>query len=102
VLISSQNAEGIRRVANQKLGALIHQPDDLKKMELIKSLYVFLRNGGKLEQTMQDLNISMSGLKYRVQKLESILGKNLRDPAEAYQLLLILESMIAIGELEIR
>ena len=58
-------------------------------------------NGGKLEQTMSDLSLSMSGLRHRVTRIEGMLGKDLRDPNEAHQLLLIIKSLIAIGELTI-
>ena len=69
--------------------------------ELIKTLYVFLANGGKLQKTMDDLSLSMSGLMYRINKLEKLLKKDLRDSSQSYQLLLILDSLLALGELKI-
>ena len=74
---------------------------DEKTKELIKTLYVFLVNGGKLHKTMEDLSLSMSGLMYRVNKLENLLKKDLRDSSQSYQLLLILDSLIALGEIKI-
>ncbi|HBI03969.1 MAG TPA: PucR family transcriptional regulator, partial [Paenibacillaceae bacterium] len=66
----------------------------------LKTLYIYLLNGGKLEQTMSDLSLSMSGLRHRIKKIESLLEKDLRDSRVTHQLLLILESLIALGELE--
>lgn len=43
----------------------------------------------------------MSGLMYRVNKIESLINKDLRDSSQSYQLLLILDSLLALGELEI-
>ena len=100
VLISSKNISGIKKIAKQELGSL-YQLGDAKKNELIKTLYVFLANGGKLQQTMDDLCLSMSGLMYRINKLETLMKKDLRDPSQSYQLLLILDSLLALGELEI-
>ena len=100
VLISSKNISGIKKIAKQELGSL-YQLGDAKKNELIKTLYVFLANGGKLQQTMDDLCLSMSGLMYRINKLEALMKKDLRDPSQSYQLLLILDSLLALGELEI-
>ncbi len=100
VLISSKNISGIKKIAKQELGSL-NQLGDAKKNELIKTLYVFLSNGGKLQQTMDDLCLSMSGLMYRINKLEALMKKDLRDPSQSYQLLLILDSLLALGELEI-
>lgn len=98
-LINSSNVGTIKRMAEQELGDLI-VAEDQKKRELVKTLYFYLRNGGNLRETMEDLAISMSGLKYRLQKLEEILGKDLRKPSDTYQLFLIIESLLAIGELE--
>jgi len=73
----------------------------VKQKELLKTLYVFLSNGGKLQQTMDDLSLSMSGLMYRINKIETLINKDLRDSSQSYQLLLILDSLMALGELEI-
>ena len=50
---------------------------------------------------MSDLALSMSGLRHRIKRIESLLEKNLRDPNEMHQLLLIIKSLIALGELDI-
>ncbi|MEH7333835.1 XylR N-terminal domain-containing protein [Neobacillus drentensis] len=100
VLLNSQNISGIRLLAEQELGPLYNTKDS-KTIELLKTLYNFLLNGGKLEQTMNDLALSMSGLRHRINKIESMLEKDLRDPDAAHQLLLILKSLIALGEFDI-
>lgn len=100
VLINSKNVNGIKRIAAQELDPLFKLSPS-KQSELIKTLYVFLSNGGKLQKTMDDLCLSMSGLMYRVNKLEELLNKDLRDPQQSYQLLLVLDSLIAIGELDL-
>lgn len=100
LLINSNNMSGIKMLANQELGPLLNK-EDPKMGELMKTLYIFLLNGGKLEQTILDLSISMSGLLYRIKKIENIIDKDLRHPTDAYQLLLLIESLIALGELSL-
>lgn len=100
VLINANNVSAIKMIAEQELGAL-YQTEDSRNNELLKTLYFFLLNGGKLEQTMSDLALSMSGLRHRISKIESLLGKDLRDPNETHQLLLIIKSLIALGEVAI-
>jgi predicted hydrocarbon binding protein/sugar diacid utilization regulator len=100
VLINSNNISGIKMIAEQELGPL-YNIGDLKTVDLLKTLYIFLLNGGKLEQTMTDLALSMSGLRHRIKKIESLLEKDLRDPNESHQLILIIKSLIALGELNI-
>jgi len=98
VLINSKNISGIKLIAKQELGPLYNMTDP-KILELLKTLYSFLLNGGKLEQTMSDLSLSMSGLRHRISRIESLLEKDLRDSDEMHQLLLIIKSLIAVGEL---
>ncbi|MGE8081691.1 V4R domain-containing protein [Peribacillus loiseleuriae] len=100
MLITSENMNGIKRVAEQELGSL-YNLEDPKTVELLKTLYYFLLNGGKLEQTMNELALSMSGLRHRINKIESLLEKDLRDSNETHQLLLIIKSLIALGELNL-
>ena len=98
VLINSNNLKGIKMIAKKELGAL-YQLEDSRNIELLKTLYVFLSNGGKLEQTMGELALSISGLRHRIKKIEELLEKDLRDPEEMHQLLLILKALIALGEI---
>ncbi|MEH7177117.1 V4R domain-containing protein [Neobacillus vireti] len=100
ILINSKNVSGIKKIAKQELGPL-YKLGESKQKELLKTLYVFLSNGGKLQQTMDDLSLSMSGLMYRINKIETLINKDLRDSSQSYQLLLILDSLLALGELEI-
>ena len=100
VLINSRNISGIQMIAKKELGSL-YNTGDSRDAELLKTLYIYLSNGGKLEQTMSDLSLSMSGLRHRIKRIESLLEKDLRDPDEMHQLLLIIKSLIALGELDI-
>jgi len=100
VLINSKNISGIQMIAKKELGSL-YNTGGSRDVELLKTLYIYLSNGGKLEQTMSDLALSMSGLRHRIKRIESLLEKDLRDPDEMHQLLLIIKSLIALGELDI-
>ncbi len=44
------------------------------KVDLLNTLYVYLQNGGNLEQTADQLALSVSGLRYRMSKVDSLLG----------------------------
>ncbi|MGJ9385259.1 XylR N-terminal domain-containing protein [Salipaludibacillus sp. CF4.18] len=99
LLIQSKDKESIKLKAKQLLGPLYEGGKD--NTDFIKTLYVFLVNGGNLEKSMEELALSMSGLRYRIKKLEEVLGKDLRDPLSGYQLLLTLQVLIVEGELNI-
>lgn len=64
-------------------------------------MYIFLQNGGNLENTRMQLSLSMSGLRYRLEKIELLVGHDIRDPNINYQLLLSLQVLMASGDLSI-
>ena len=49
---------------------------------------------------MLDLNLSMSGLVYRIQKIEEMLNKDLRSSTHSFELMLLLKSLIILGKIE--
>lgn len=100
ILVHSQNKEVVEQKARHLLQPL-YTIDGAKDTEFLQTMYMFLINGGNLEKTMGDLSISMSGLRYRIDKIERLLGKNLRDPETAYELTFIMKALIAAGKLSI-
>lgn len=50
---------------------------------------------------MFDLSLSMSGLVYRIQKLEDLLNKNLRNSKDSFELMFCIEALEILGEVEI-
>lgn len=92
VLINDQNEQAIRKIARLYLGKLYENLDD-NKIELIETLYHFLDHGGNLEQTADKLALSISGLRYRMNKITDLLDHDLRDPGVQFQLLLSLKAL---------
>ncbi|MCG7335228.1 helix-turn-helix domain-containing protein [Sporosarcina sp. ACRSM] len=100
ILISSKNELAIKRYAKQLLGPLLNI-DESKNKELIKTLFVYLVHGGKIENTAHDLSLSLNGLRYRIEKIEMLLEKDFRNPVIAYQYLLTLQALTIMGEIEV-
>lgn len=98
LLPKETDLESLRYNANRELGDL-NNYDDEKVQELLKTLYVFLLNGGNLDKTRTMLNLSLSGLRHRLQNIEKQLNKDIRDPEVMYKLMLILKLLIISGEL---
>ncbi|WKA49323.1 helix-turn-helix domain-containing protein [Planococcus liqunii] len=99
-LINSKNMLTIRRIARKELEPIFELKDH-KRDELLKTLYVFLMNGGNLQQSISDLSLSMSGLMYRITRIEKLLNKELRNPAAAYELLLMLDALKILGDIDV-
>ncbi|QFK71916.1 polyketide synthase regulator [Pradoshia sp. D12] len=99
-IINQTNSSIIIEIAQRELEPILSLKPN-KKEEFLKTLYAFLNNYGNLQQTMLDLNLSMSGLVYRIQKLEELLQKDLRNSKHSFELMLLLNSLIILGEIEI-
>lgn len=100
-LINSNNKKEVERIAMHTLNLVCEELNDPKTLETLKTLYVYLLNGGNLEQTANDLALSLSGLRYRVRKMEDKFDFDLRDPKTTYQLLLSLQALISTGKLDL-
>lgn len=100
ILISSQNTEAVKRKAHYLLHPLYKNEHEYDK-ELLKTLYIFLLNGGNLQKTARQLSISFSGLRYRMDKIGYLLQKDLRHPSVHHELLLTLKALIAGGVLSL-
>jgi purine catabolism regulator len=93
VLINEQNESAIRKIVQFTLGNLCENLDK-NKVELIDTLYNFLVNGGNLEQTAENLALSISGLRYRLNKIMDLLGRrDIRDSQVQFQMLLALKAL---------
>lgn len=94
--LSNTDLDTIKQIAMEELKDLLKEGND----ELLYTLYRYLINGKHLEKTMQDLSLSMGGLQYRIRKIEDITAKNLKEFSTASYLLLLIESLITLGELK--
>ncbi|MER1988518.1 MAG: V4R domain-containing protein [Solibacillus isronensis] len=99
-LINHQNSDIIVKLAHRELEPILSLKPN-KRDEFLKTLYTFLNHNGNLNLTMVDLNLSMSGLVYRIQKIEELLDRNLRSSKNLFELILLIESLIVLGEIEI-
>lgn len=99
-LINDHNENDVRKMAKLLLGNL--EMSCQKDIDLIRTLYSFLLNGGNLEKTADELSLSISGLRYRVNKIEELLQKDIRSPIMSCQLLMAIQALIILGELNIK
>ncbi|MDA3129903.1 XylR N-terminal domain-containing protein [Aliibacillus thermotolerans] len=100
-LINSNNKKEVERMALYTLRPLGEKLEDHKNLELIKTLYSYLLNGGNLERTASDLSLSLSGLRYRIGKIEKVMEQDIKHPEVSYKLLLSIQALISIGTLDL-
>ena len=99
-LINETNESDVRLMAKSLLGNV--NLASQKNIELIQTLYSFLIHGGNLEKTADELSLSISGLRYRMNKIEDLLNKDIRSPIISSQLLMSIQALIILGELDMK
>ncbi|HHW36095.1 MAG TPA: hypothetical protein GXX18_02150 [Bacillales bacterium] len=99
LLIQTGDKNAIRKYSFQVLKDLLEY-DSRKGMDLTKTLYHYILNGGNLEQTACSSALSISGLRYRIEKIKDILSVDIRQPASSYPLFLAIQMLIILGEIQ--
>lgn len=101
ILFQTKNAEGLYKFAHKTLGKLIQEDKKNKNSELIRTLYYYLENASNVHKTARAMNFSISGLRYRLQRLNELLQLDIDQPNVMHQIYLALQSLIVLGELEV-
>ncbi|WP_338470563.1 XylR N-terminal domain-containing protein [Niallia sp. XMNu-256] len=99
-IIFQMENERLLTFIKEKLKKLIEE-DQKKDMELTKTLYHYLNNGCNISKTTRAMNFSISGLRYRLQKINELLETDINIPDVGYQIYLSLKLLIYWGELDI-
>jgi PucR family transcriptional regulator, purine catabolism regulatory protein len=100
MLLQAKDLETIENFANKILGDLVEE-DQAKNMELTKTLYHYLENGSNVHQTARSMNFSISGLRYRLGRLNEILQLDMSKAYTRHEIYLALQALMVIGKLEI-
>jgi len=97
LLFGSMNPEDLYNFAAGQIGALLKY-DENHQAQLIPTLYEFLNHHCNVERTARSMNISISGLKYRLQRIEEIIGQHPKDPQISFNLQLALNILQIAGK----
>ena len=87
--------------ARSHLGDLLDY-DETHHTGLLKTLQEFLYLRNNVEKTARSINMSVSGLKYRLKKIEKIIGLELMDYKVSFDLQLALIILQLFGEYSIK
>jgi hypothetical protein len=100
ILFRTGKMDDIRHFCNKMLSKLLEY-DRGKESELTKTLYYYIKSGQNIGKSAKIMNLSIGGLRYRVQKICEILDADIHDLQTSYQLFLALQAGIILGDLKI-
>ncbi len=92
-IVTNLTVEQLHNMAKKSLKDL-YDFEDLRKKELLYTLYIFLLNGQRLKETMDELTLSIGGVQYRVKQIEEQLQISLKNASTAAYILLIIQALI--------
>jgi sugar diacid utilization regulator len=98
ILLDARNPKELEGFADAILGS-IYKSDEEKETELIKTLYFYLKNEGNLHQTARILNLSIGGMRYRIQILKEKFNIDLTDYHARREVQMALDIYLAFGKL---
>ncbi|MFE9768522.1 PucR family transcriptional regulator [Streptomyces sp. NPDC005808] len=89
--------DAVRAFADGLLRAL-HEHDATGRGDLVASLRAWLSRHGQWDAAAADLGVHRHTLRYRMRRVEEILGRSLDDPDVRMELWLALKTTAAVGE----
>jgi len=78
ILALSTGGKSLERLIDEKLGPLI-EADHASRSEYVRTLRALFENDRHLERTARALFVHVNTLRYRLDRIQEILGVNLRD-----------------------
>jgi DNA-binding PucR family transcriptional regulator len=97
LFLSTLKPAELYNYAREQLNALLIY-DEKHSTDFLKTLQEFLYLRNNVEGTAKAIKMSVSGLKYRLQKIEKILGHDLKDYKVCFDLQLALVILQLFGE----
>ena len=100
LFLNASEPEELKAFAKSKLGPLMEY-DKNRSTSFLQTLYSYAENGFNLHKTARTTHVSISGMKYRIQKIEELLGLNLSDSNCRFELQLSLQILLALDKMSI-
>jgi len=97
LLFKTLEPQDLFHFAASQIGSLLSY-DKTYQTQLIYTLQVFLNHRGNVEGTARTMNMSISGLKYRLQRIEDITGQDPKNGQAFFNLFLAINILQLVGE----
>lgn len=98
ILLNARHPEELLDYADGKLYTLLEY-DQKSQAELLKTLYYYAENEFNLYKTARVMNVSISGLRYRIQRIEELTQMDLSKSKDRFEGQLALQIYLFFGKL---
>ncbi len=95
LFINTSNQGELIEFYKKTIGRLVEY-DESNQGNFVETLKVYLENNGNLQQTANELHISITGLRYRIERIEAISDVDLKSGEGRFQAQLALRVYFSI------
>lgn len=100
LFLNARSPEELEAFANDKLSPIIFY-DERKNAELVQTLYLYSQYEFNLRKTAREMNVSITGMRYRIDKIEELLETDLSLSNNRFEIQAALQILFVIGKLKL-
>jgi sugar diacid utilization regulator len=101
LFLNARSPEELEDFAIDKLSPIISY-DERKNAELVQTLYYYSQNEFNLRKTAREMNVSITGMRYRIEKIEELLEIDLSLSNNRFEIQAALQILMVIGKLKLQ
>ena len=98
ILLDARRPEELERYADKLLSAL-DRYDKQYSTEFMKTLYYYIYNECNLYKTARFLNVSISGMRYRLNRIKDLIQIDLNNASARFEVQMALEIYLILGKI---
>ncbi|MDT8860716.1 XylR N-terminal domain-containing protein [Alkalihalobacillus sp. MEB130] len=100
LFLNARAPEELEEFAKEKLDTILIY-DKKKNSELLITLFYYSQNEFNLHKTAREMSISISGMRYRIQKIEDLLEMDLSSSQSRFEIQICLQILLMLGEIKV-
>jgi sugar diacid utilization regulator len=100
LFLNARSPEELEAFAIDKLSPIITY-DERKNAELVQTLYFYSQYEFNLRKTAREMNVSITGMRYRIEKIEELLDIDLSLSNNRFEIQAALQILFVIGKLKL-
>lgn len=96
VFLDARKPEELLEYAHELLSDL-KAYDEKSSTELLRTLFYYIENQCNLHKTAREMNVSISGMRYRIQRIEELMNIDLSKASSTFEIQIALQTYMAFN-----
>lgn len=96
ILLDARKPEELLEYAHEFLHDL-KAYDEKNSSELVRTLYYYIENECNLHKTAREMNVSISGMRYRIQRIQELMNMDLSKASSKFEIQLSLQTYMVFN-----